>query len=717
MAEAPQWSWAGLCTVPVSRLSSVGEKRVRSLAALGVNSVADLLMHYPRRYLDRTRQMSVSEMAVGEEATVLATVRRVSTRRTRNRRSLVEAECFDGSGYLRATFFNQPWRANQLAGGSEVVLFGKLETYGGRRQFTNPDVDLVGEVSARRTGRVVPVYPTSESAGLSTWQIARFVEEALELVGSLADPVPEDRLHGASLSSRTEALEAIHKPSSIEEAEQARRRLAFDELLRLQGALVAAKRTVESTARGFEHVVSSDPDTLLGRFLGSLPFQLTTSQADAMEDVKRDMHKPVPMHRLLQGDVGAGKTVVGLGAMLVACQGGHQAALLAPTEVLAEQHYLSLSSMVAGLEVPDATRLGGTRPLGMALLSGRTPAGERARTLEGLSSGDLEMVVGTHALLGEDVRFASLGLVVVDEQHRFGVEQRSLLRSKNSEDGPVPDVLVMTATPIPRTAAMTVYGDLDITVMSQLPEGRSPVETVWLRSSSDANAAWDRVRKEAAAGHRSYVVCPLVEGSDRVEARSAVAEMERLAERELSGLRLGLLHGQLPSKDKESVMSAFRAGDVQVLVATTVVEVGLDVPEATVMVVQDADRFGMAQLHQLRGRVGRSDWRSWCYLISGPAATQDAMERLSALESSTDGFFLAEVDLRLRGQGTVLGVRQQGRSDLKLASLQGDADLVSLAREVASELVDGDGGFSSCEVLGKEIVSLIGDEAEFLMKS
>jgi len=428
------------------------------------------------------------------------------------------------------------------------------------------------------------------------------------------------------------------------------------------------------------------------------------------------------MHRLLQGDVGSGKTVVALCALLVAVRGGRQGALMAPTEVLAEQHFLSVRALLDGLSVPDSGRLEGRRPVAVALLTNRTGAGERAKLHEGLRSGAVDIVVGTHALLTDEVRFASLGVVVIDEQHRFGVEQRDALRVKGRDaatgEGADPDVLVMTATPIPRTAAMVVFGDLDVTELDELPAGRTPVRTVWARTPTDEDAAWQLVRDEVAAGNRAYVVCPLVEGSERVQASSATQERSRLESGPLAGLRIGLLHGQLKAADKEGVMESFRRGEIQVLVATTVIEVGVDVPEATVMVVEDADRFGIAQLHQLRGRVGRSARPSWCYLL-GSAPSPEATVRLEALERSTDGFELADVDLELRGEGTILGTRQKGRSDLKLASLRrGDRPLVEAARRVAESVLAADPGLSHSPQLADEVRLFVGEEeALYLFKS
>ncbi len=709
-----------LAEIPVREVHKVGDKRAEALSALDITTVLDLITHYPRRYIDRTRQADVAGMRMGEESLVLARVDAVRTRRTRQGRALVELDVDDGTGALRVTFFNQAWRARQLPVGTEALFFGKLDSYRGKRQFTNPVVDLVGN----RTGRIVPIYPTSEKTGIAGWEFGEWVGEALRRAGPLYDPLSASWRAELELMDRTAAFGAIHAPQSFPDQERARRRLAFDELLRLQLEVVMRRHVLERDSRGIRHDVVAGPGapSLVDGFIGQLPFPLTAAQRRAVDEISADLAKGLPMHRLLQGDVGSGKTVVALSALLVAVQGSHQGALMAPTEVLAEQHYLGVRELLAELVVPDPERLGGSRPLAVALLTNRTPAAERAKLHEGLRGGSVDIVVGTHALLTEEVRFASLGVVVIDEQHRFGVEQRNTLRAKGRDaddgEGADPDLLVMTATPIPRTAAMVFFGDLDVTELDELPAGRSPVRTQWARTEADEKTAWARVRDEVAAGHRVYVVCPLVDGSERIQAKSATEERTRLESTVLSGLRIGLLHGQLKAADKEGVMESFRRGDIQVLVATTVIEVGVDVPEATVMVVEDADRFGIAQLHQLRGRVGRSDRPSWCYLFSA-ASAPDAAMRLEALERSNDGFELAEVDLELRGEGAILGTRQKGRSDLKLASLRrGDRPLVEAARRVAESILADDPSLEGAPHLAEEVRLFVGEaEAAFLLKS
>ena len=714
-------SLAELSSAPISVLRSAqrpvrgpqrGQKKTRSdaMEEMGILSVLDLITHYPRRYLDRTTQVPISDLAEGDEATVVAVVRRVHRLPSRRgAKPVVIVDVSDDQSYLSLSFFNQPWRAQSLSEGMEVAVSGKVTTFRGRRQMANPSVDVV---EGEWKGRVIPIYPQSEKAGISSMEIASCVLEALQWVGGLEDPLPARTLEQYGFTSRDWSMWQVHQPESVGAKNAARRRLGFDELLRLQLVLVMRKRAVEREAKGISHRTGSP---LMERFRGDLPFPLTGAQERAIADIEADMAKAVPMHRLLQGDVGAGKTLVALWSLLTAVAGGYQGALMAPTEVLAEQHHMSLSAMLSGLTVPSPASLWGDRALRTELLTNRTGAADRAKLLAGLASGDVDLVVGTHALLTEAVRFSRLGMVVIDEQHRFGVEQRSALREKS--EGSVPDVLVMTATPIPRTAAMTVYGDLDTTVLDELPPGRTPVKTVWARGPLDVEGAWATVRDEVAAGHQAYVVCPLVEESERVQAASASEELVRLAGGPLEGLRLGLLHGQLPASEKQEVMGEFRAGRVEVLVATTVIEVGIDVPNATVMVIEDADRFGIAQLHQLRGRVGRGAALSWCFLL-GEAATPEGAERLAALERTNDGFELAEVDLDLRGEGTILGTRQKGVNDLKLASLRRHRKYVALAREVAFEIVGEGTDLSEYPALAREVRALVDDEdREYLFKS
>ncbi|MGD0747603.1 MAG: ATP-dependent DNA helicase RecG [Acidimicrobiales bacterium] len=705
---------------PVSVLESVSERKATRLAEFGVESVLDLVTTYPRRYIDRTRQADVSGLQVGDEAAVLASVQSARTRRARNGRAVVDVVVRDDTGRLAVVFFNQPWRAKQLEAGTEAIFFGKVGEYRGTRQMVNPVVDVVAGVTpGRRTLRILPVYPASAKAGLTSWEIGACVEEALRRAGEFVDPLPGEWRSSLDLWGRTEAFGAIHLPESLDVVAPARRRLVFDELFRLQLALVLRRRAFEVNARALHHDVSpreitgAVTDTLVARFVARLPYDLTRAQRQALAVIVADMAGPFPMHRLLQGDVGSGKTVVALAALLGAVQSGHQGALMVPTEVLAEQHFSAVRALLGDLEGPGGMAGGEVR---VELLTSRVKGKARTAVLSGLASGDVGLVVGTHALLTEEVVFASLGAVVIDEQHRFGVEQRATLRSKGTDGDP--DLLVMTATPIPRTAAMVIFGDLDLMTLDELPPGRIAVTTVWLPGEDHAGQgeAWQRVREEVEAGHRAFVVCPLVSDSVRVEAKSATEEFERLAATELAGLRVGLMHGQMAPAAREEVMDRFRSGDLQVLVATTVIEVGVDVPEATVMVVESADRFGIAQLHQLRGRVGRGSTASWCYLLGG----EEGNERLAAVAASSDGFALAEADLRLRGEGTLLGARQKGQSDLRLASLSDPDDVVLLAeaRRVAEAVVDGDPQLGAHPDLADEVRLLLSeDEGEYLFKS
>ncbi|HEY8218403.1 MAG TPA: ATP-dependent DNA helicase RecG [Acidimicrobiia bacterium] len=702
----------------VTELKTVGAALGARLESMGIRTVLDVLEHYPRRYHDRRHTEEIGNLVVGEEATVYAEVKKVSARRTRQRRPIVEAEVFDGTSYLRLTFFNQPWRERQLTEGTEAAFFGRVEHYRGRRQMINPVVDILGR-EGDETGSLVPVYPASGKADVHTWQLRRFVTNALDRTRArgFADPLDEDVRAQHDLVDRTTAYSGIHRPDSMDEAHAARRRLTFDEFVRMQVGLVARKRALERDESGIAHDVDG---VLVTRFVEGLPFTLTADQERVLRDVERDMSAAAPMHRLLQGEVGSGKTVVALAALLIAVQGGYQGAFMAPTEVLAEQHDLTMRTFLEGLTVVEDDSLLGERPVSVALLTNRTSAADRRRIDEGLRAGTIDVLVGTHALIHEGVEFRRLGLVVVDEQHRFGVEQRDLLRAKGgggqSAQGE-PDVLVMTATPIPRTAAMLIYGDLDRSELRALPSGRTPITTEVVGSTPlERVAVYDRLRAEVAAGGQAYVVCPLVEGTERTQAKAATEEYERLGAEELAGLRLGLLHGQMPSREKEGVMRAFRARELDVLVATTVIEVGVDVPNATVMVVEDADRFGLLQLHQLRGRIGRGSRRSWCFLLADPT-TPEGHARLEAMRDSSDGFELAERDLDIRGAGEVFGERQSGFSDLKLGRLPRDEAVVLEARSVAERILDGDAELARHAQLREEVEDLLGDAVEYLFKS
>ena len=624
-----------LAAHPVSELRAVGPKLEASLAEVEIRNILDLLQHYPRRYHDRTKRAEIEELKAGDEATVFAEVKKIRGFRTRQGRAMVEAEVFDGSSYLRVVFFNQRWREKQLPEGAEAAFFGRVEYRRSRLQMTNPIVDILDRVG-ENTGAIVPVYPQSGKAEVFTWQLRKLVAACLQKTKprGFAEPLDTQLLDDRGLVDRTIAYRGIHRPEAHDDHRRAAERLKFDEFVRMQVGLVARKRALEQEQTGIRHAVDG---RLVESFHSGLPFALTGDQQRAIDQIFRDLAAPAPMHRLLQGDVGSGKTVVALSALLVAVQGGYEGALMAPTEVLAEQHYLTSRHLLEELSVASEATLVGERPVRVELMTNRTGAADRRRIADGLQAGEVDIVVGTHALIYGEVEFGRLGVAVIDEQHRFGVEQRALLRGMGEE----PDVLVMTATPIPRTAAMLVYGDLDKSELREMPPGRTPVTTEVVGPSPlERTTAYERLRTEVEAGRQAYVVCPLVEGSARTEAKAATEELERLGEEELAGLRLGLLHGQLPAREKGTVMEAFRSGALDVLVATTVIEVGVDVPNATVMIVEDADRFGLSQLHQLRGRIGRGGGESWCFLFADPS-TPEAEARMEAVAGSTDGFLLA----------------------------------------------------------------------------
>jgi len=677
-------SLVGLAEVPVSDLGGVGARRARALEELGVRSVADLLLLFPRRHVDRSVVASIGQLDEGARVTVSGVVEEVGERRARNGRSFVECRFRALDSQLRVVFFNQPWQRRRLVPGTEASLFGVLERFGGRPQMTNPLVDLLGE----ETGGLMPVYPASEQAGLESRDVARAVRAALGALGVLDDPLPEALCERLKLPTRDWAVRNLHFPADAEAARRARRRLLFDEVVRAQSALALARQRRSVSPSGLSQPRRAGG--LVDRLLDGLPFELTAAQRRVVDEIAADMGAPTPMRRLLQGDVGSGKTLVALLAMLLAVDGGAQAAMLVPTEVLAEQHLSVLRAFTAGLEVDHPGSLLGRRPLRVELLSLRVGGRARERLLGALAAGEVDIVVGTHALLSDPVRFKTLGLVVVDEQHRFGVDQRARLAERAAKDSSVdPDLLVMSATPIPRTAALVVFGDLDSSVLDELPPGRQPVTTYWVSDPSDEQRAWQAVRDAVRRGEQAFVVCPLVEESDRLEAPAATAERDRLADGPLAGLRVGLVHGQMAASQRDQTMEAFRAGQLDVLVATTVIEVGVDVPNATVIVVEGAARFGLAQLHQLRGRIGRSSLPGECWLL-GEASDDVGRRRLEALVEIADGFRLAEVDLELRGAGTLLGARQRGPGDQRLAAALENPRMVQVARDVARSLVEAE---------------------------
>jgi len=708
----------------LTRLKSVGDgKRAESFGKFEVQNLLDLLTHYPRRWIDRTKEATIASAIEGADSLVIGEVKSVTAPPKGARRgpSRVTATIADESGRLSIVFFNQPWRERQLKVGSFVAVFGRLGSFNGTKQMANPTVDILGDPD-ERPRPIIAVYPQSEKIDLPSWLVLKAVDETLTRCRArgIHDPVSLAMRKKYKLMDRQSALMGIHVPETFAEKEMARRRLAFDELLRVQLVLVMRKRAIERDSVGIQHKTNGQ---LVSRFYQHLPYQLTGAQHRVIAEIESDLAGPHPMHRLLQGDVGAGKTIVAVAAMLTAVQGGHQGAIMAPTEVLAEQHAVGIRQLLQGLVIPDSDSLFGEREVRVELLTSSVTAERRRDVLAGLADGRVDIAIGTHALIQDTVVFHSLGVVVIDEQHRFGVEQRAALRAKGEGAGAVPDVLVMTATPIPRTAAMTVYGDLDVSVLDEKPPGRTPIVTRSAQGEDQLEELWADVRAEVAAGRQVYVVCPLIEESEKLEVASAEETIEQLAYGELQGLKLELLHGRMSSAEKEQVMNRFRSGETHVLVATTVIEVGVDVPNATIMVILDADRFGIAQLHQLRGRVGRGIHASRCWLVTTAKEADDQLitesnPRIDALVESDDGFYLAEVDLELRGEGTLMNKEQKGRSDLKLASLRRDRELVELARDAAYEIVDADITLSKQPELRSELALFLKPEdEEFLFKN
>ena len=666
-------------SAPLTVLYGVGPKNAELLHTLNLFTLEDLLYFFPRRYDDYSQLKTINRLQYGEELTVIGAIQSIVSRPVRGGQSqITEAILSDGTGALRVTWFNQPWLSNRLPAGTQVVLSGKIDMYLGRLVMNSPDWEYM-EQEHLHTNRIVPVYPLS--GRITQRALRKIMHETVSFwAPRLQDYMPAAIRQSAGLVDLPSALQQAHFPDSQDKLKAARARLAFDEIFFLQLGVLRQKRNWQSgTAQVFEVA-----DDWITEQIASLPFQLTNAQMQAFADLRKDLAAGHPMNRLLQGDVGSGKTVIAALAIGIVTKQDAQAAIMAPTGILAEQHYRSLQKILANDSL--------LKPEEIRLLVGDTPEPEKREIRSGLDEGSIKLVIGTHALLEEPVTFKRLQLVVVDEQHRFGVAQRAILRSK----GESPHLLVMTATPIPRSLALTVYGDLDLSVMDEMPAGRIPIETHVLHPL-ERERAYQLIQSQIEAGRQAFIIYPLVERDEKDEGKAAVNEHARLQAEIFPHNRLGLLHGRLRPEEKDEVMRRFRDGDFQVLVSTSVVEVGVDVPNATVMLIEGANRFGLAQLHQFRGRVGRGSYQSYCLLIP---ETEDALEnqRLAAMEETNDGFVLAERDLDQRGPGDFLGTRQSGYAELRMANLS-DVRLIEKARQQALALFERDPELTASEDL------------------
>ena len=727
----------------------VGDRTAKVLAEeLGLETLEDLLRHYPRRYVVRGELTDIESLIEGEEVTIMAKIEKVNLKRIPGRKGgILEVIVSDGRAKLILTFFNQAWRTKDLREGREGLFAGKVGLFKGKRQLAHPDYLLIPDGENKEeaisdfAGKYLPVYPATKK--LPSWKIAQCVRLAIDSLGDIAEPLPDQFRNALGFPTLVEAIKQVHLPDSLAEADLARERLTFDEALSMQLFLLARKNEIRKQQTKLRK--KSSQEGILARFDRRLPFELTAGQKRVSAQIEADLYGNSPMFRLLQGDVGSGKTIVALRAMLAIIDSGGQAALLAPTEVLAQQHYKNFQKLLGDLALQGmlGTADAATR---ISLLTGSTASSERGEILRALKTGEIGILIGTHALLSEGVEFGDLALLVIDEQHRFGVEQRDVLRNRSEFP---PHVLVMTATPIPRTVAMTVFGDLDVSTLDELPLGRTPIQTHVIAASEKPqflDRAWQRILEEVSRGQQAYVVAPRISATDnsdfttfgltseelamarRLSGESETEEVKgkysveelfpQLRDGALKGLRVSALHGRMSNADKEATMSRFTAGEIDVLVSTTVIEVGVDVPNASIMVIMDADRFGVSQLHQLRGRVGRGTVPGLCLLVSSAASGTPAMARLEAVASTTDGFELSRLDLEQRREGDVLGSAQSGAtSHLRLLRVIRDEDVILRARQVAEQILASDPDLNSNTALREEVDKLRQEErATYLEK-